>query len=215
MFENLTFFGLLQKGGVTVIILAVFSVISIAVMLQRFWAFRAFRADMRVFSGRLSRAFLEKGVTEAAYLCGGESSPLANVYLAGYERRGKGRDEVLMAMELAGRAEIANLERFLGVLGTIGSTSPFVGLFGTVVGIIRAFSDLAVARGASPAAVADGIAEALVATAAGLFVAIPAVIAHNYFSRSTSGCALLLETLASEYTHAFTSGVNDGLEDKK
>lgn len=203
MFNDLTIIGLLQKGGVTVIVLLIFSLISIAVMLERAWAFRRFRLSIKESYGRLSRTLEEGGVAVAAALCEKESGPLANVYLAGYARMAKGKDAVERAMELGGRAEIAGLERFLGVLGTIGSTAPFVGLFGTVIGIIRAFSDLAVSQGASPAAVADGIAEALVATAAGLFVAVPAVMAYNYFVRMASRYALTLETEAAEFTEAF------------
>ncbi|MBI5888571.1 MAG: MotA/TolQ/ExbB proton channel family protein [Deltaproteobacteria bacterium] len=216
MFNDLTIIGLLQKGGVTVIVLLIFSLISIAVMLERAWAFRRFRLGIKESYGRLSRTLEEGGAAVAAALCEKESGPLAKVYLAGYAKTAKGRDAVERAMELAGRAEIAGLERFLGVLGTIGSTAPFVGLFGTVIGIIRAFSDLAVSQGASPAAVADGIAEALVATATGLFVAVPAVMAYNYFVRATSRYALTLETEAAEFTEAFLAGkkieVKGGLE---
>ena len=203
MFNDLTIFGLLQKGGVTVVILLIFSLISIAVMLERAWAFRRFKLSIKESYGRLSCALEQGGAAVAAALCQKEKGPLANVYLAGYSRMAKGKDAVERAMELAGRAEVAGLERFLGVLGTIGSTAPFVGLFGTVIGIIRAFSDLAVSQGASPAAVADGIAEALVATATGLFVAVPAVMAYNYFVRATSRYALMLETESAEFTDAF------------
>lgn len=211
MFTDLTLIGLLHKGGITVVILLLFSMISIAVMLERAWAFRTFKRDLADFYVILKRTLKESGVKGAAALCGGNSTALANVFMSGYARRGKDREEVLRAMELAGRTEVSRLERFLGVLGTIGSTAPFVGLFGTVIGIIRAFSDLAASQGASPAAVADGIAEALVATATGLFVAVPAVIAYNYFVRSTSKCALVLETRANEFTEVFLEG-KDGLE---
>lgn len=194
MFEDLTLIGLLQKGGVTVVILGVFSVISLAIMLERAWFFHGFSNRIRAYSQKVSQILKQGGPDKAATLSMNEDSPLARVYLAGFNKRGAGRDEVLSAMELAGRAELARLDRFLGVLGTIGSTAPFVGLFGTVLGIIRAFSDLAVATGANPAAVANGIAEALVATATGLFVAVPAVMTYNYFVRRTSRIALELET---------------------
>jgi biopolymer transport protein ExbB/TolQ len=75
------------------------------------------------------------------------------------------------------------LERYLSILGTLGNIAPFIGLFGTVVGIIRAFRDLAVSGSGGPSVVAAGISEALITTAAGLVVAIPAVIAYNYFLR--------------------------------
>lgn len=202
MFEDFTFLGLLEKGGITVIILGFFSVVSIAIMLERAWSFKRFSASLRESSEKLAGVLGSGGARSAASLCTSDPSPLSSVFLAGYEKRDKGREEVLSAMELAGRRELSRLNRFLGALGTIGSTAPFVGLFGTVLGIIRAFSDLAVAEGANPTAVADGIAEALVATATGLFVAVPAVIAYNYFVRSASRRALELESAASEVTGA-------------
>jgi biopolymer transport protein ExbB/TolQ len=200
MFENLSFVGLLQKGGMTVIVLLFLSIVSIAIMLERYWAFRKFRKELKGFYEVLSQTLKDSNLSVAVGLCRGQTSPLAQVFLSGYRKAGKGKDEILRAMELAGRAELAKLERFLGILGTVGSTTPFIGLFGTVLGIIRAFSDMAASQGAGPAAVADGIAEALVATATGLFVAIPAVMAYNYFVRSSAKCALDLETATAEFT---------------
>lgn len=212
MFEHLTFLGLLQKGGITVIVLLFLSLLSIAVMLERAWAFHRFRKGTREFFDTLSRTVKESGVHIASKVCDTHPSPLARVFSSACRKSGRSREEVTSAMELAGRTELARLERFLGILGTIGSTAPFIGLFGTVLGIIRAFSDLAIAQGASPAAVADGIAEALVATATGLFVAIPAVMAYNYFVRTASRHLLELETCASEFTEAIATGDKNGLE---
>lgn len=208
MFEDLTFLDIVFKGGVAVLVLAVFSLVSVAIMLERFWTFRSFKRDLADFFDSFKNVLSRKDVESAVLVCSTSASPLARVFSAGYNKRGGGREEVANAMELAGRAEIARLERFLGVLGTIGSTAPFVGLFGTVLGIIRAFSDLAISSGATPAAVADGIAEALVATAAGLFVAVPAVIGYNLFVRSVSRHALTLETMANECTEAILSSGN-------
>ncbi|MBI1911689.1 MAG: MotA/TolQ/ExbB proton channel family protein [Deltaproteobacteria bacterium] len=215
MFENLSFIELLQKGGISVVVLGLLSVISIAIMLERAWSFSKFRKGMRDFFPALDSVIKQSGVESAAKVCLSNQSALAAVFLAGHRKAGKGKAEVSDAMELSARSELARLDRLLGVLGTIGSTAPFIGLFGTVLGIIRAFSDLAISQGASPAAVADGIAEALVATAAGLFVAIPAVMAYNYFIRSASRHALELETLASEFTEALGKGNSGGLEDKR
>jgi len=199
MFEDLSFVGLMQKGGITVAVLALLSVLSIAIILERAWAHRRFSRGIEEFFPALRRAARESGISAVYQMCKANTSPLAPVLLSGFERSGKGKDEVAEAMELAGRRELSRLERYLGALGTIGSTAPFIGLFGTVLGIIRAFSDLAITDGAGPAAVADGIAEALVATAAGLFVAVPAVVAYNLFVRSASRRLLDLESCASEF----------------
>lgn len=212
MFEDLTILGLLSKGGVTVILLGILSVISIAIMLERAFAFRRFSAELHGSRDGLYSALREGGAESARAVCSTVDTPLSRVLLSGLARRGRHREEISSAMELAGKAEISRLERFLGALGTIGATAPFIGLFGTVIGIIRAFSDLAIAEGASPSAVADGIAEALVATATGLFVAVPAVMAYNYFVRRASKCALDIEVAASGFTDALAREATDGLE---
>jgi biopolymer transport protein ExbB/TolQ len=93
--------------------------------------------------------------------------------------------------------ERLGMERNLGVLGTMGNIAPFIGLFGTVVGIIKAFRDLALSGSAGPTVVAKGIAEALVATAGGLAVAIPAVIIYNYFMRKTKVISSELEIFSA------------------
>ena len=206
MFEDLTLIDLVAKGGVTVVVLAIFSLVSIAIMIERAWTFRAFRSALPVSFDLLSAALKSKGLTAAVELSKEKATPLGNVFLSGYSKRSAGREEVLRAMELSGRGEIAGLQSRLGIIGTIGSTAPFIGLFGTVLGIIRAFSDMAITEGVSPAVVSNGIAEALVATAAGLFVAIPAVMAYNYCVRTVQREALKLETFASEFTDNLTGG---------
>src|SRR3989338_5226960 len=92
----------------------------------------------------------------------------------------------------------AGMQRGMPTLGTIASTAPFIGLFGTVVGVMRAFKDLAGAAGAGPGVVAIGISEALVCTAAGLFVAIPAVAAYNYFNNRTQRFAEEMSWVSEE-----------------
>lgn len=209
MFENLSLIGLIQKGGVTVIVLLLLSVFSVAVMIERAWAFRSFRAKTDAFTSGLIETLREKGAETAAVLCRADKGPLANIFLSGYAKSSFGREEVVAAIEVAGKKEISLLLKRLGILGTIGGIAPFIGLFGTVVGIIRAFQDLALSTGAGPAAVADGIAEALVATAAGLFVAVPAVAAYNYFVRSASARSLDIEAAAIELI-PYISGRKDG-----
>ncbi|MBI2400112.1 MAG: MotA/TolQ/ExbB proton channel family protein [Deltaproteobacteria bacterium] len=206
MFQDLSVLALLQKGGITVVVLALLSVLSIAITLERAWAFSRFAAALRDSFSSIRDAMKDGGLLAVSAVCRAKPSPLSEVLLSGLSRSGRSKEEVNEAMELAGRRELLKLEKSLGILGTIGSTAPFIGLFGTVLGIIRAFSDLAIAQGASPAAVADGIAEALIATAAGLFVAVPAVVAYNYFVRAASRHALELEASASEFTSRISEG---------
>lgn len=196
MFEGLSFLDILMKGGPTVWVLGLFSLISIAIMLERAWTYRNFRTSLAASHSALKS---KVGSGGAASISEADSSALGRVCASGFNSRNDGRDEVLRAMELSGREELASLERYIGVVGTIGSTAPFIGLFGTVLGIIRAFGEMGGIGAAGPAAVADGIAEALVATAAGLFVAVPAVIAYNYFVRAAARNALELEARAAEF----------------
>src|SRR4030067_1621684 len=199
MFQDLSFLALLQKGGITVVVLALLSVLSIAITLERAWAFNRFARALGDSFSSIRDAMKEGGLQAVSHLCRAKPSPLSEVLLSGLSRSGRSKDEVNEAMELAGRRELLKLEKSLGILGTIGSTAPFIGLFGTVLGIIRAFHDLAIAEGAGPSVVADGIAEALIATAAGLFVAVPAVIAYNYFTRKVNSLSLDIETSAAEF----------------
>ncbi len=208
MFDELSLFELIMRGGFTMIVLAIFSVASVAVILSRAWRFKGFKQELQEAYRELSGRIDGKGLQAAREYSENDSSALSLIFLSGYGHRRGGTDEILRAMELSARKAIASLERYVGVLGTIGSTAPFVGLFGTVLGIMRAFSALARAEGAGPSVVADGIAEALVATAGGLLVAVPAVIAYNYFVRAASRISVDLEAAANE----FVAPINDGAD---
>lgn len=200
MFENLTFIAILKTGGVAVYVLGFLSVVSLAVIIDRALAFLRFKD--RVLG---SYATLKSDGVRSTIFTSGQSfsnslsSALVKICAAGYEKRSESEESVVRAMEVTLRSEVATLQSYLGVLGTIGATAPFIGLFGTVLGIIRAFKSLVVDSAQGPFAVADGIAEALVATAAGLFVAIPAVMAYNYFMRRSKRLSIEVERMAVEF----------------
>lgn len=103
-----------------------------------------------------------------------------------------------MAVDREVRMRVADMERFVPLLGTIAAAAPFIGLLGTVIGIIRAFRAISVSGSGGPQVVAAGIAEALVATALGLFVAIPALVAYNYFSTKIRRTTENIEICADE-----------------
>ena len=156
------------------------SVLSVAIMVERALVLSGDRdsdALARDLLALLKRGDLEK----ARQALSGNRTPAATVAAAGLENYDRGNDAIAEAMASAKARLRIDLERNLGVLGTLGNNAPFIGLFGTVLGIIKAFADLSKNQAGGAAAVMSGISEALVATAVGLMVAIPAVIFFNFF----------------------------------
>jgi biopolymer transport protein ExbB len=173
---------LLVTGATWVLwLLIALSVISIAVIVERAVFFGGLRFDLDSVKERL-RADLGD-VERARRVLQGLHAPEAHITLEGLRAYEGGPDAVAEAMTAAKVAERVRLERRLAFLGTLGNNAPFIGLFGTVIGIIKAFHDLSLDTSAGARVVMAGISEALVATAMGLFVAIPAVVAYNYFQR--------------------------------
>jgi biopolymer transport protein ExbB/biopolymer transport protein TolQ len=188
-------FQFIAHGGITMVILMMLSIFSLAVIGERFYTFyKAQQATGQV--AEMGLQYVADGkMAEALRLCKQNAgSPVARVLEAGLvaiiDQEGSALfgkqfprrlESCKGAMQRATSTEISRLERYLGSLATLGNVSPFVGLFGTVLGIIRAFEAIAKTGSGGLGTVSAGIAEALVATAAGLFVAIPAVIAYNYF----------------------------------
>lgn len=203
---------LIAHGGVTMVILAIFSVYSLAVIGERFYTYRKAQEATRQVAEKGMQYVADGKMTEALRLCEQNTrSPVARVLEAGLlavidqgdpppsgERLSRRIESSKGAMQRATSAEITRLERYLGSLATLGNISPFVGLFGTVLGIIRAFEAISKTGSGGLGTVSAGIAEALVATAAGLFVAIPAVMAYNYFLGKVKLFATAMDNAASE-----------------
>ncbi len=204
---------LTQTGWVArgvLLLLLLFSIISWGMILQKIGLFGRIRRQSDQFL-RIFRA--TRGVANPQALASA-GSPFASVYAAGYRElqsqvggggnpqipKLKSLQAVTVSMQLASADEVHRAEKGMAWLATTGSVSPFIGLFGTVWGIIDAFSGLGSAGAASLRAVAPGIAEALVTTAAGLFAAIPAVIFYNQFLQNIRELAQRLDTFALEVT---------------
>ncbi len=202
---------ILSSGWMAKFVLLVllgFSIATWSVILMKWRTFRDIKAANRDFMDAYSRAknlsdlksmpnlpthygigfIFKDGMEKVARHK--ESGGFSVEWLAGLERRLRGTM----------REEISNQETYLAVLATTGNVAPFIGLLGTVLGIITAFQEIAVAGSASISAVAPGVAEALVATAAGLFAAIPAVVAFNYFMNQVRSQAAQMETFSIEFT---------------
>ena len=173
---------MLMQGWPILSILLLMSILSVTVLVDRQWALWAARLDARRFIAAVIRILRDESATAAIRFCRARPQPLAKIAAAVIAKSGERacRERVL---NHAMQTQIRELEAGVPILGTIASSAPFVGLFGTVLGIIRAFSDIASSVGGGPEVVANGIAEALVTTAGGLLVAVPALIGYNYLVR--------------------------------
>ena len=201
--------GLVARGVLALLLL--FSIISWAMILQKLGLFGRIRRQGDQFL-RIFRA--TRGIANPQALVSA-GSPFASVYAAGYRElqsqvsgqptnphppRLKSLQAVTANMQVASAEEVRRVEKGMAWLATTGSVAPFIGLFGTVWGIIDAFSGLGNVGAASLRAVAPGISEALLTTAAGLFTAIPAVIFYNQFLQNIKDLAQRLDTFTVEVT---------------
>ena len=178
--ERILGFTLLGSEWVLWLLLAL-SVLSVAVMVERALVLGGTGADVEALGRELVTRLLEADRAGALRLLEGRRTPATAVAAAGVAQIGRGADAVAETMASVKTRLRVDLERHLGILGTLGNNAPFIGLFGTVLGIIRAFADLSHNQGGGAGAVMSGISAALVATAVGLLVAIPAVVAFNFF----------------------------------
>jgi biopolymer transport protein ExbB len=190
---------LVKAGGVTMIVLLAVSVISVAIILERFIFYRSkSKLKRKDFMLKVRHELKKGGVNPAMKICKDSNAPFSQVVYAGLSFFDCSEKEISNNMERQVIIETVILERFTSVVGTIGSVSVYVGLFGTVLGIIRAFHDIAVSGSGGISVVISGISEALACTAAGLCVAVPAVVAYNYFMKKVDDFIKDMELAASE-----------------
>jgi len=171
------------------------SILSVTVMVERAIYFRGTGDDLEALGRELAERLKEADLEGARRSLAGQRAPAALVAAAGIAELDRGADAVAEIMASAKARLRVDLDRNLGVLGTLGNNAPFIGLFGTVLGIIKAFADLSRNQTGGSAAVMSGISEALVATAVGLIVAIPAVIAFNFFQGKVRKAIARIDTM--------------------
>jgi biopolymer transport protein ExbB/TolQ len=197
-----------------VILLLIMSAWSVGVMIDRWIAYQAARKQSRVFAPAVAGALKEGKIDEAISIAEqNKRSHLAKVVTAGLQEfqaheisreiPGEDIEASKRALERAAAIVHSELKRGVSSLATIGSTAPFVGLFGTVLGIINAFHGISTQKSTGLGAVAGGISEALVTTAFGLFVAIPAVWVYNYFSGKIEAFDVEMDNSSSELIDYF------------
>lgn len=175
------------------------SFLSVMIILERILYYRGLsRTDRTEFMALIGRSLKSGRIDTARAICQKTKAPFSQVVFSGLELHGRPEKEMSNAMEREITIETSDLERYIGIVGTIGNIAVYIGLFGTVLGIIRAFHDISVAGAGGMSIVIGGVAEALVCTATGLAVAIPAVIAYNYFSKRVERFIDDMELCASE-----------------
>jgi len=188
---------LAMSGDVWVLyFLVAASVLSVAVMIERFLTFSRAKGDVPALMDGLARLLEKHDVPGAIKLAAASSRIEAKVALEGLQSMGRGPAAVEEVMSSRWLREKMSLEKNLIVLATMGNNAPFVGLFGTVLGIIKAFNDLALTGQSGVTVVMAGISSALIATAFGILVAIPAVVANNYFAARLKQTATATESLS-------------------
>ncbi|MBI5418459.1 MAG: protein TolQ [Deltaproteobacteria bacterium] len=220
IFDTRVFQHVLLAGPIVkfvLLMLIVFSVVSWAIIFLKFRLFKGIERNQAEFV----KSFAEGKSLSVLYDLAekSERTPLTEVFRTGYvelTRIQRGRtvetpspaargafplDNIERAMRKAANEEVALMETYLPFLATTGSATPFIGLFGTVWGIMNAFSGIAASGSATLATVAPGIAEALIATAAGLAAAIPSVMAYNYFVNRVRAIATRIDSFTIEFVN--------------
>lgn len=172
---------ILARGGWVMIFIGLSSVIGVAIFIERMIVLRKARINYSSFLMRLTSYIEKNNLKEALFLCSETPGPVSRVMEKGIRMIGHTKEDIREAITSAGSAEIFGLERGLGILGTVAGVAPLIGFLGTVTGMIQAFMKIEELGGNVNATVlAGGIWEALITTAAGLIVGIPAMIGYNY-----------------------------------
>jgi len=181
------------------------SIIVVAISIERFITLKTERI---VPAGQLAQVWHQlrnKELNGERLKALRDSSPLGYILATGISNSGHGRDVMKDSIEESAGQVIHQLERFLSILGTIANTTPLLGLLGTVLGMIQVFADIMLFGTGNAAQLAGGISQALITTAAGLTVAIPAMILHRYFERHVESLVVQLEGQATKLVDALHS----------
>lgn len=184
---------LFERGGPLMFAIATASVVGVTVFLERMWAFQRSKVLPLHLAERVTDFVRQDRLADARLVCSESRSSIASIYGALLHNAQLPLPLLKEAAEEAGRQEAARLERFVGVLGTVASVAPLLGLLGTVTGMISVFQRVAETGVGSPLDMAAGIWEALVTTAFGLSVGIPALLMHRYALSRVDGWVLTLE----------------------
>ena len=200
-------FVLISKGGPVMVLILLLSVVAGIIIVERLLFYRRIRMDEEKFIDRLKSAIQKGHFDEALDICENNSTPLSNLMKVGIEHRSYGKQEIKESILAAANLEVPQLERYLTSLGTIAHISPLLGLLGTVTGNIKAFGVLGqFGSVGDPSLLATGISEALLTTAAGIVVSIPAIAFYNYLVGKANNTITSLENRVNDMVLFFGAG---------
>lgn len=186
-------FEIIKSGGIVMVPIILCSIVALAITLERTWTLRGQRVVPGELTDKVWQWVENRTLSDKQIMALQSHSPLGCVLAAGLANRHRDRIVMMEAIEDAGRHVMHDLERYLNTLGTIATISPLLGLLGTVTGMIRTFKAITIAGVGNPTAMASGIAEALITTAAGLIVAIPAFVIYRYLRGKVDGLVVDME----------------------
>lgn len=195
-------FEIVKSGGIMMVPIILCSIIAAAIILERLWTLQKGRVVPPELTEKVWR-WIESGHLQDKHILAlRQNSPLGRILAAGLANRHRDRNIIKESIEDTGRHVLHELERYLNALATIAAISPLLGLLGTVFGMVRTFNAISSVGVGDPMALSAGIGEALIATAAGLMVAIPAVIGYRYLRRRVDGLVVDMEVEAIKLLHA-------------
>lgn len=199
-----TFMKFMHQGGWVMWVLLAFSIVALAIMIERWLVLRKAKINVNEFLAKLRKALIvNRSIRDAIKICEQYRGPLASIMKAGLLKYGEPKEDIEKTIETAALHEMGRLEKRLIFLSSTANVAPLLGFFGTVSGMIKSFEALAEQGLSNPAAVASGISEALVTTAAGLLVAIPTQLAYNYFMNSINKSVRDIETSTNMLLETF------------
>ena len=195
--------------------LAFGSVLTLTIFFERMWCFQGLSGASRTLTREVIDALVQRDVSRAREICEASDQPLAGVFLEAMRWRNVPLEDLERVLATARQETAFSLRRGLWLIGTIGSLAPYVGLFGTVVGIIRAFRDMAEHGAGGFEVVASGISEALIATAAGLAVAIVALLIFNFLQTRVGAISAIYARSCERFVQAllYVEVADDGEEE--
>jgi biopolymer transport protein ExbB len=186
-------FEIVKSGGPVMVPIILASIIAAAIFLERLWTLQQRRVLPAELTEKVWKWVEQRQIQDKHIVALQQNSPLGKILAAGLANRHRERAIIKEAIEDTGRHVVHELERFIGTLGTIASISPLLGLLGTVVGMIRTFNAIQTEGVGDPAALGGGIAEALITTAAGLTVAIPALLGYKFLRGRVDSLVVQME----------------------